>query len=188
LPRECRNPLLLHPHGRSGFNLRNDLSRRSCRRQSHCKMNVVGNSAHSKALAIQLARGSGEISMEVRDDVFVDEWSPVFRAEDDMHQIETQRLRHGGDYMSGLQPSAVLADTYLGLRPRLVCRRTFGPQSMPTQTSDASGNVFPNQPRVSMSLTENTRIRFARRPPTNRSPILRAPKARQHTSLGRRPR
>jgi serine/threonine-protein kinase RIO1 len=54
----------------------------------------------------------------------------MFRAEDNMHKVEAQRLRHGRDYMRGLQPSPVSANAYLGLRPRLVCRRTFGPHSI----------------------------------------------------------
>jgi hypothetical protein len=58
----------------------------------------------------------------------------LFRAEYDMHQIETQRLRHRENYMSGLQPSSVPADTYLGLRPRLVCCRTSGPHPKPRPT------------------------------------------------------
>jgi hypothetical protein len=44
-----------------------------------------------------------------------------------MHQIEAQRLRHAAGYMSGLQPSTKYPALYLGLRPRLVCRRAFGP-------------------------------------------------------------
>jgi hypothetical protein len=44
-----------------------------------------------------------------------------------MHQIETQRLRHARDYMSGLQPSTKHSTAHLGLRPRLVCRRALGP-------------------------------------------------------------
>jgi len=43
----------------------------------------------------------------------------MFGAENDMHQIEAQRLRYWVDYMSGLQPSGGLLDPYLGLRPRL---------------------------------------------------------------------
>src|SRR6185312_4018969 len=35
---------------------------------------------------------------------------------------------YGCDYVSSLQPSFVLLILYLGLRPRLVCRRAFGPQ------------------------------------------------------------
>jgi hypothetical protein len=34
----------------------------------------------------------------------VDEGSTIFCAEDDMHEVEAQRLRHGTDYMPGLQP------------------------------------------------------------------------------------
>jgi hypothetical protein len=51
-----------------------------------------------------------------------------------MHQVETQRLRHGTNYMSGLQPSPVPADTHLGLRPRLVCGRACGPHLLPHPT------------------------------------------------------
>ena len=50
-----------------------------------------------------------------------------------MHKVEAQRLRHRGNYMSGLQPSTVLADTDLGLRPRLVCRQAFGLHPVPFQ-------------------------------------------------------
>jgi hypothetical protein len=59
-----------------------------------------------------------------------DQWCAIFRAEDDMHQVEAQRLRHGRNYMSGLQPSPRVATVNLGLRPRLVCRRAFGPQNL----------------------------------------------------------
>jgi hypothetical protein len=44
-----------------------------------------------------------------------------------MHEVETQRLGHSGDYISGLQPSSRFVTGYLGLRPRLVCHRAFGP-------------------------------------------------------------
>jgi hypothetical protein len=59
----------------------------------------------------------------------VDRRSTMFCAEDDMHQVEAQRLRHGSNYMSSLQPFPDLVNAYLGLRPRLICRRTFGPLS-----------------------------------------------------------
>jgi hypothetical protein len=86
----------------------------------------------------------------------------MFCAENDMHQIETQLLRHGGDYMSGLQPSTVLADTYLGLRPRLVWSQAFGLHPM----------LF--QPTTRPSLTQQH---------TNLSA-----KGAIHTNPGRRPR
>jgi hypothetical protein len=53
----------------------------------------------------------------------------MFRTKDDMHQVEAQSLRHRSDYMSGLQPFRELRNPYLGLRPRLICHRTFGPHS-----------------------------------------------------------
>jgi hypothetical protein len=51
----------------------------------------------------------------------------MFRAENDMHQIEAQRLRHDTDYMPGLQPLPASTNAYLGLWPRLVC---FGPSAL----------------------------------------------------------
>jgi hypothetical protein len=104
-------------------------------------MNMIGDSAHPKTLAIQFARRTREIRVKRCKNFIMDHWSTMFRAEDDMHQVETQCLRHAGDYMSGLQPSTVLADTYLGLRPRLVCRRTSGPQLMGRPISQSRGNT-----------------------------------------------
>lgn len=121
LPREVPNALFFHPYGRSSLNLRHDLRRRSCRPQPHRKMDMVRNAAHSKAFAIQLASRSGHVRVKSFRDVLTDERKPLLCAEHDMHQVETQRLRHSANYMPGLQPSPVLADTYLGLRPRLVC-------------------------------------------------------------------
>jgi hypothetical protein len=57
-----------------------------------------------------------------------------------MHEVEAQGLWHSADYMSGLQPSGSFPTGYLGLRPRLVCRRAIGPyrisHSGHTLTSD----------------------------------------------------
>lgn len=131
LPRKLTNSVLLHPYGRSGLDLGHNFGRRSCRPQSHRKMNMVRNPTHAKALAIQLARDPGKISVKTGADVIVDQRRTMLRAENDMHQIETERLRHRRNYMSGLQPSPVSADTYLGLRPRLVCRQAFGLQLLP---------------------------------------------------------
>ena len=107
-------------------------------------MNVVGGSAYSEALAIQFAGGPREIGMQGSVLVAGDGRESVFGAEDDVDQIEAQRLGHGRDYMPGLQPSPDSGDPYLGLphpngqvrpsgtpvRPRLVCRRTFGPHRL----------------------------------------------------------
>ena len=96
-------------------------------------MNMVGNAAHPKTLAIQFTRRTREICMKCRGNILSDQRSTLFGAEHDMHQIETQRLRHGWNYMLGLQPSPVLSDTYLGLRPRLVCRQAFGLHALQCQ-------------------------------------------------------
>ena len=168
LPRELRDPLLLHPDGRPGLDLGYDPRCRFCRPQPHRKMNMIGNSTHPETLAVQFARCTSQICVKSGANFVVDKRSTLFRAEDDMHQVEAQSLRHRGDYMSGLQPSPVSADTYLGLpapasklagdpvrprlvcvaplalspgvqptlglRPRLVCRRTSGPHLLPQPT------------------------------------------------------
>jgi len=143
LPRKLPHPLLLHPDGRRRLDLRHELRGRSRRCQPHRKMNVIGNTAHAKALAIQYARRSREIGMKRGTDFLVDQRRAMFRAEDDMHQVEAQRLRHGTDYMPGLQPSPSSANAYLGLRPRLVCRRTFGPHLSLTSLSQRRYNGGP---------------------------------------------
>lgn len=132
LPRKSADTLLFHPGGRAGFDLGDNLGRRSCRGQSHRKMNVVSDASCSETLAIQFARGSRKIHVKSRQNVIIDQRDAIFGTEDDMNQVEAQRLRHCCDYMSGLQPSTALANTYLGLRPRLICHRTYGPQSLPT--------------------------------------------------------
>ena len=126
LPCKVPDTLFFHPCGGSRFDLRHDFRRRLCRPEPHREMHMIGNSAYSETLAIQFAGRSGQICVEGGKNAVVDQWSTMFRAEDDMHQVEAQRLRHRGNYMSGLQPSPVSADTYLGLRPRLVCRQAFG--------------------------------------------------------------
>jgi hypothetical protein len=128
LPSEITYPLLLHPDGRSRLDLRYELRSRSCHCQSYREMNMVGSSTRSKALTIQSARRSSEICKKRSANIFVDQRGSMFRAENNMNQVEAQRLGHGKDYMPGLQPFAALTNAYLGLRPRLVCRRTFGPR------------------------------------------------------------
>ena len=92
---------------------------------------MIGNSPYSETLAIQLARGSREIGVKSRHQIIVDHRHAIFSTKDDMNQVETQRLGHRSDYMSGLQPFTALDTRYLGLRPRLICRRTYGPKTEP---------------------------------------------------------
>jgi hypothetical protein len=133
LPRELRDPMLLHPKGGSRFDLRHNLRGRSRSRQPHRKMNMVGNPAHAEAFAIELSCSPRNISVQPRANLIADRRQPVLGTEHYVNQIETQRLRHGGNYMSrnyvsGFQPSCHSASPYLGLRPRLVCHRAFSPQ------------------------------------------------------------
>jgi hypothetical protein len=200
LPREIRNSLLLHPNGRTSLDFRHNLSGRSRRGQSHREMNVIGDPTHPKAFAIQLARSPRKVSVKSGSNLVIDQGSMLFRREDNMHQVEAQRLWHGDDFMSGLQPSPVSTNTYLGFRPRLVCRRTFGPQFAHPHFSTF---VAPNFHHVVFAEPANSdiataRIRHHRRSRPNHKIIAmrrrqnlsnhRAPKARLHTSLGRRPR
>ncbi len=92
-------------------------------------MNVVSDASCPETLAIQLARGSRKIGVKSRQNVIMDQRNAIFGTEDNMNQIEAQRLRHCRNYMPGLQPSTAAANTYLGLRPRLLCHRTYGPQA-----------------------------------------------------------
>jgi hypothetical protein len=129
LPRETRNTLALHPSRRARLNLRHDLCRRACRRQSQRKMNVIGDTTNAKAFATKRACCTREIGVKLVHQLGPDQRQTPLRAEHHMHQVKAQCLRHGTNYMSGLQPSHSPTHADLGLRPRLVCRRAFGPQT-----------------------------------------------------------
>ena len=203
LPRKVSHPLLFPPRGRYCLDLRNEFCGCSCRCQSHRKMNVVGNPTRAETFAIQLARCPRDIRMKCRADIIVDKRSPMFRAENNMHQVEAQRLRHARDYMPGLQPLPASPIAYLGLRPRLVCWRAFSPQdhhatamSQAPQTRGgmlrASINAYPGlRPRLVCWRTfgpQDRRASAMRNPsqPCNDlpTPIRQAPTARRHHGLG----
>ena len=128
LPREPRHTLGLYPLRGSGFEFRHKVRRRFRCNQPDGKMNMVGDTASAKTFTTEPPDGRSEICMKIRRNVVSDQWQAVLRAEDDMHQVHAVRLRHGGDYMSGLQPSGALPHAYLGLRPRLLYGRAFGPK------------------------------------------------------------
>jgi hypothetical protein len=142
LPREPRNTSALHPGRRSRLDLRHNLRRRACRRQSQRKMNMIGDSANAKAFAIKLACGTRKICVKLVHHLSLDQRQSALRAEHHMHQVKAQRLRHGTIYMSGLQPSLASTHPDLGLRPRLVCRRAFGPQTLRPISSYAQPTSF----------------------------------------------
>jgi hypothetical protein len=138
LPREIADTPLLHPCRRSGFHLGHNPRRASRRGQSQRNVNVVGNAAHAKTLALQLACCPGKISMKVCKDLVMDQRCPMFRTKNDVNQIETQRLCHRRNYMSGFQPSTQMFNVHLGLRPGLLCCRAYGPQISRTTTAGGS--------------------------------------------------
>jgi hypothetical protein len=132
LPRELRNSLLFHPCRRRRFDL-GDNSRCVIRRcKSDHQMNMIGRSAYPKTLTAQFTGSAHKIGMKLSFTSLRDQRSPILGAEDNVNQVEAQSLRHSADYMPGLQPFGSFPIRQLGLRPRLVCRRAFGPYSEPS--------------------------------------------------------
>ncbi len=127
LPGKVFHALLLHPGRRPGLDLRHDLRRNFSRGQTQRQVNVVWNATGAEAFASQFPRCPRQIGVQGLRKFVGYQPLTAFRTEDDMHQIETQRLRHARDYMSGLQPSTKHSTAHLGLRPRLVCCRAFRP-------------------------------------------------------------
>jgi len=138
LPGEVPHALLLHPDRGTSLDLRYNLRRNFRRRQPQRQMNMVCNAARPEALATQFPRSACKIGMQCRGKFIGYQRPAVFCTEDDMHQVEAQRLRHARDYMSGLQPSTKYPTADLGLRPRLVCHRTYGPSIGAGQTISQS--------------------------------------------------
>lgn len=77
-------------------------------------MNVVGNSANPQTLAVQLPRRSREIGVQGGTAVSVNKWSRCF-----VLKMIWTRLKLSVWGMAGIICRAC--------RPRLTCRRTFGP-------------------------------------------------------------
>ena len=141
LPCKVRNTLLFHPERRGSLQLRNQVSRGVRGGNPDRHMHVVGDTTGAKAFAIDLAGGAGEVSVQFRRDVLGDQWSVVLCAEDDVNKIEAQRLRHGFN-VSGLQPFGACSTRYLGLRPRLLCGRAFGPKFLGLLESADTARIF----------------------------------------------
>lgn len=122
LPREGGEfgTLGFQPSRRRSFRIADELGEVSIRMDSDGKMDVVGHAADTQAIPLCLANHRGEVGMEVGPYGFAQERATIFCAENDVHQNERERLRHCGQYRSGLQPSGIPQTWYLGLRPRLV--------------------------------------------------------------------
>ena len=129
LPSELRHTFFFHPHGRRSLEVRHNLRRSPRRRQTQRQMNMIGNSSHSKAFTVHAAGRACDVGMQPRSDVITDQRHAVLSAEYDMHQIQTEGLRHGYSLVSGFQPFLGSSTVYLGLRPRLLCFGAFGPRT-----------------------------------------------------------
>ena len=57
-------------------------------------VNVVGRSIDDERLAVTCADDAAEIWKQTRFQIRVEQWSPVFRAENDMCQQMSERVRH----------------------------------------------------------------------------------------------
>ena len=158
LPGESRHTLLLHPDRRSRFDLRHDFRGRSRRRQTQCEMDVIGHTSSAKTFAIHLSGSTRKIGIQRIRKLVRDKRLTIFGAENNVHKIETQGLRHARDYMSGFQPSTDVPIGDLGLRPRLVCRRTFGPHiATPLEIAGLDRNLTP-RPLHPSALTHVTPV------------------------------
>ncbi len=106
LPCELCYSLLLHPFRRVGLQVRKQFRQTLRRMQPHCKMDMVRRAASAKAITLPVSRYRSQICMKPTTNGVVQKGRRPFVLPD-VNQHEAQRLRHGGDYKSGLQPSAV---------------------------------------------------------------------------------
>jgi len=130
LPCETGHSLPLHPSGRARLDLRNYLCRDLRGRQAQGDVDMIGNTANANTLTTKLANGSSDVRMKRQLDIIVDERHPAFGAEDNMHEVEAQRLRRVGDFISGFQPSAFARPEYLGLPPVGLGCNVVGPSGL----------------------------------------------------------
>ncbi len=127
LPREGRCSLRLHPRRGGRLELRNGLGRCSGRSEAQRKMHMIRNAPCPEAFAVEPAGGPGKVCVQRRRKVIANYRHPALCTENDVDQIEIERLRHSTTHVSGLQPSLHHAERLLGLRPRLLCERAYGP-------------------------------------------------------------
>ena len=122
LPRKRFHSLPLHPRGRARLDLRHHLCCHLRGRQSQRNVDMIGDTSNTNTHATKLTDSSRNVCMKGRQDVIFDERRSAFGAEDDMHEVKAQRLRHESDSISALQPSV----WDKGQRP---ANQTPGPQA-----------------------------------------------------------
>lgn len=142
LPCKCTYTSTLHPHGRRRLQLRNDLRRGARHSQPQSKMHVILHAAHAKAFTAQPPRRSGQVRMQLRGKLGRNRRRAIFGTENEMNQIPAQGLGHAS-LVSGFQPFVSQDDRFLGLRPRLLCARAFGPDLLLAPLRDCLNHPFP---------------------------------------------
>jgi hypothetical protein len=108
LPREPIHTLRLHPLGRAGLQLLQQLRQALRRMQPHGQMNMVGYAANPEAIALFIAHNGRQIRMQRQSHTLVQQRPAILRAKHNVNQHKTQRLGHKANYKSGLQPSHVV--------------------------------------------------------------------------------
>ena len=121
LPGEVVDALVFHPNGGRGFQVGDQVCGFARSGNAYCEVNVVGDAAGAKTFAVEFAGYAGEVGVQAWGNFVADGGQAVFSAEDDVHEIEAQRLCHGRPYVSGFQPSCICTPWDLGLQPRLLC-------------------------------------------------------------------
>jgi hypothetical protein len=75
-----------HPLRRRRFQFGDQISHADRPRQTHCKVDMIGNTTYPKAFAFQVSSYGGKISVDILAAVFGDPRLAVFSAEDDMNE------------------------------------------------------------------------------------------------------
>jgi len=141
LPCETDHSLPLHPGGRARLDLRNYLCRDLRGRQTQGDVDMIGDTANANTLTTELTNGSGDVRMKRRLDSIVDEQRPAFGAEDNMHEVEAQRLRHGRHFIPSLQPSISGGHANLGLPAVGLGCNVVGPSGLNNIGNTSEGAV-----------------------------------------------
>ena len=131
LPRESFQPrsLRLQPSRRRRLHLADHLRDVPIRMNTDRQMHMIGNTTHAKTIAPGPTHHSGEIGRHINTHRLRQQRFAVLRTENHMNQNKRQRLRHGIDDRSGIQPSAIPQTRYLGLAAQAGIERALGATS-----------------------------------------------------------
>ena len=144
LPRELRDTLFFHPHRRACLQLRHHLRRGPRHRKTQRDVHMIFDATHAKTLAIQPASSPREIRMQSRRGLLAYQRHTTFRTEDNMHQIEAERLRYTRN-LRHFQPPA--HPTKVALQTTLFRPSIFTYSSGQQSAKGANHNSLGRRPR-----------------------------------------